>query len=84
MKRELVKQTELELIAQAALIAAVYKSEVAALVKLDGKAGDYGRKVKLAPAGDERFPSGETATQLVALSHSFAPGGCRGHRATSR
>ncbi len=52
---ELVKQTELELITQAALIAAVYRSEAAALVKLDGKAGEYGRKMNLAPAGDEYF-----------------------------
>ncbi len=52
---ELVKQTELELIAQAALIAAVYKNEVDALVKLDGKAGEYGRKMNVAPAGDEYF-----------------------------
>jgi len=52
---ELVKQTEQELITQAALIAAVYKSEVAALVKLDGKAGEYGRKTILAPAGDGDF-----------------------------
>ena len=33
---ELVKQTEVELIAQAALIAAVYKREVETLLKLDG------------------------------------------------
>jgi len=52
---ELVKQTELELIAQAALIAAVYRSEVEARLKLHGKAGDYGRKVNLAAAGDENF-----------------------------
>jgi signal transduction histidine kinase len=52
---ELVKQSELELIAQAALIAALYKSEVATLVKLDGTVGTYGRKVNPAPAGDEYF-----------------------------
>ena len=33
---ELVKQTEVELIAQAALIAAVYKREVESLMKPDG------------------------------------------------
>ena len=52
---ELVKQTESELIAQAVLIAAVYKNEVEALVKLDAKAGEYGRKVSLPPANDEYF-----------------------------
>lgn len=52
---ELVKQTELELIAQAALIAALYRSEVEARLKLDGKAGDYGTKVNLAPPADENF-----------------------------
>ncbi|MSP41034.1 MAG: hypothetical protein EXR70_21295 [Deltaproteobacteria bacterium] len=48
---ELVKQTEIELIAQAALIAAMYKNEVATLVK----DGGYGKLVKLPPAGDEYF-----------------------------
>ena len=52
---ELVKQSELELIAQAALIAALYKSEVATLVKLDGTVGAYGRKVNPPPAGGEYF-----------------------------
>lgn len=52
---ELVKQTESELIAQAVLIAAVYKNEVEALAKLDAKSGDYGRRVTLAPANDEYF-----------------------------
>lgn len=42
---ELVKQTEVELIAQAALIAAVYKREVETLLKLDGAVADYGGKV---------------------------------------
>jgi signal transduction histidine kinase len=48
---ELVKQTESELIAQAVLIAAVYKSEVEALSKLD----EYGRRVAIASANDEYF-----------------------------
>ncbi len=52
---ELVKQSELELIAQAALIAALYKSEVATLVKLDGMVGAYGRKVNPPAAADEYF-----------------------------
>lgn len=52
---ELIKQTELELIAQAALTAAVYRNEVTALAKRDGKAGDYGRKVNLPLTGDENF-----------------------------
>jgi len=52
---ELVKQTEVELIAQAALIAAVYKNEVEALVNLDGKTGEYGRKINLSSASDEYF-----------------------------
>ena len=42
---ELVKQSELELIAQAAVIAALYRSEVETLAKLDGTVGAYGRKV---------------------------------------
>ena len=52
---ELVKQSELELIAQGALIAALYKSEVATLVKLDGMVGAYGRKVNPPAAADEYF-----------------------------
>jgi signal transduction histidine kinase len=52
---ELVKQTEVELIAQAALIAAVYRNEVAALVKLDGKADAYGKRVNPPTPGDDEF-----------------------------
>jgi signal transduction histidine kinase len=52
---ELVKQTEVELIAQAALIAAVYKDEVAVLAKSDGQADSYGRKVDFKPPADGEF-----------------------------
>ena len=52
---ELVKQTEVELIAQAALIAAMYNNEVEALAKLDGKLVDYGRKISSPRAGEEYF-----------------------------
>jgi len=52
---ELVKQTEVELIAQAALIAAVYKREVETLLKIDGVVADYGAKVAAMPDGDEYF-----------------------------
>ena len=52
---ELIKQTEVELIAQAALIAAVYKREVETLLKLEGVRADYGAKVAAMPDGDEYF-----------------------------
>lgn len=52
---ELVKQTETELIAQAALIAAVYKREVETVLKLEGVLADYGAKVAAVPDGDEYF-----------------------------
>jgi len=52
---ELVKQTEVELIAQAALIAAVYKREVETLLKIDGVVADYGAKVAATPDRDEYF-----------------------------
>jgi hypothetical protein len=45
----------MELIAQAALIAAIYKSEVETLAKIDGTVGAYGRKVNPPAAGDEYF-----------------------------
>jgi signal transduction histidine kinase len=52
---ELVKQTEAELIAQAALIAAIYKREVDALLKLEGGVADYGTKVAPGQVPDEYF-----------------------------
>src|SRR5262245_49420834 len=52
---ELIKQTEVELIAQAALIAAIYKSEVATFLKGDVKAESYGKKVTAAPDRDDPF-----------------------------
>ena len=52
---ELVKQTEVDLITQAALIASLYKSEVAALATPKGKIGAYGRKVNVPTPGDEYF-----------------------------
>jgi signal transduction histidine kinase len=52
---ELIKQTEVELIAQAALIAAIYQSEVATLIKGDGKAESYGKKISAAPDRDDPF-----------------------------
>ena len=52
---ELVKQTEVELIAQAALIAAVYKREVETVMKPDGPVGDYGNKVAVPPTRDDYF-----------------------------
>lgn len=50
---ELVKQTEVELIAQAALIAAVYKREVETLLKREGGVAEYGAKVAVAADKDE-------------------------------
>lgn len=52
---ELVKQTEVELIAQAALIAAVYKREVETLLKLDGSVADYGAKVAVTADQNEYY-----------------------------
>ncbi|HET7004193.1 MAG TPA: HAMP domain-containing sensor histidine kinase [Candidatus Binatia bacterium] len=52
---ELVKQTEIELIAQAALIAAIYKREVDALLQHQVGAAEYGGKVALAQVKDEYF-----------------------------
>ena len=52
---ELVKQTESELIVQAALIAAVYKREVETLLKLDTRVADYGAKVALEQVKDDYF-----------------------------
>lgn len=52
---ELVKQTEVELIAQAALIAAVYTREVETLLKLNGTMPEYGSKVAVAPAKEEYY-----------------------------
>lgn len=52
---ELVKQTEIELIAQAALIAAMYKSEVAATVKAGGSLKAYGRKVAVGTLSDGAY-----------------------------
>jgi signal transduction histidine kinase len=53
-ENELVKQTELELISQAALISAVYKREIEILTA-EPKRRDYGVKVIPAPAGDDYF-----------------------------
>ena len=53
-ENELVKQTELELISQAALISAVYKREVAILTG-EPKRHDYGTRVNAQPAGDAYF-----------------------------
>ena len=52
---ELIKQTEVELIAQAALIAAIYKSEIATFMKDEVKTGSYGRKVAATPDRDDPF-----------------------------
>lgn len=52
---ELVKQTEVELIAQAALIAAIYKREVETLLMREGGVAAYGAKVALPPNKDESF-----------------------------
>ena len=53
-ENELVKQTELELISQAAFIAAAYKREVAMLAG-DLKGRDYGIRVNVPPQEDDYF-----------------------------
>ena len=52
---ELVKQTELELISQAALISAMYKHEVQLLVKQRGRESDYGIPLELPASKGEYF-----------------------------
>lgn len=52
---ELVKQTEVELIAQAALIAAMYKKEVETLLKADDAVADYGATVAVTADKDEYY-----------------------------
>ena len=52
---ELVKQTEVELIAQAAMISAVYRREIETLLMREGGVAKYGVKVALAPNKDEYF-----------------------------
>ena len=66
---ELVKQTEVELIAQAALIAAVYKREVETLMKPDGPSGDYGNKVAVPPTRDDYFQPVKPQLSFVRLSY---------------
>ena len=54
-ENELVKQTELELIAQAALIAAIYKSEAQEVVKQSHRENGYGIQLDLPTSSKEYY-----------------------------
>ena len=54
-ENELVKQTELELIAQAALIAAIYKNEVQEVVKQSHRENGYGIQLNLPTSSEEYY-----------------------------
>ena len=70
-ENELVKQTELELISQAAFIAAAYKQEVASLWESSGDNRPYGVQVSVPwPAGEFYRP---VAAQLHLSSHNIQP-----------
>jgi signal transduction histidine kinase len=70
-ENELVKQTELELISQAAFIAAAYKQEVGSLLESAGDKRPYGIQVNSPwPAGEFYRPVG---AQLHLSSHNIQP-----------
>jgi signal transduction histidine kinase len=70
-ENELVKQTELELISQAAFIAAAYKQEVSYLLESAGDKRPYGIQVSVPwPAGELYRPVG---AQLHLSSHNIQP-----------
>ena len=74
-ENELVKQTELELISQAALISAVYKREIEILTA-EPKRRDYGVKVIPAPAGDDYFTPVRAELDLRYVGLSGLHGEC--------
>ena len=64
-ENELVKQTELELISQAALISAVYKREIN-IVAAGERRQDYGIKISPPPALDDYYKPVKAALNLAA------------------
>jgi signal transduction histidine kinase len=64
-ENELVKQTELELISQAALISAVYKREINILTAGE-RHRDYGVKISAPPAEDDYYRPVKAALNLAA------------------
>lgn len=70
-ENELVKQTELELIAQAAFVSALYKAEIGAVLDAKKTAEPYGLKTALPwPAGEPYRP---VLPQLTLSSHKILP-----------
>jgi flagellar basal body-associated protein FliL len=68
-ENELVKQTELELISQAALISAVYKREINILTAGE-RHRDYGVKISTPKAEDDYYRPVKTALNLAGISHA--------------
>jgi signal transduction histidine kinase len=70
-ENELVKQTELELISQAAFVAAIYKSEVGRLLASKGNAPSYG--IKAAAPWPVEEPYRPIRPQLTLSSNQIQP-----------
>ncbi|SRR5581483_5785957 len=70
-ENELVQQTELELISQAAFIASVYKQEINRVLQSRAASEKYGIPVSAAAPGDERYLP--VTPQLNLSSHTILP-----------